>query len=101
MGVNAYVVYMKTKKVMMVSSRDFVCNYINNVEPDGTIIDCQTSNRCFINYPSQLNTVRADVFINGTIVTPTNGGKHTKLVCLSEVDLKGIPDWILRTALKD
>lgn len=51
MGVNAYVVYMKTKKVMMVSSRDFCVNYINNIEADGTIIDCQTSNKCFINYP--------------------------------------------------
>lgn len=47
-GVNANVTYMKTKKVLIVSSRDFVVNYLCNWEEDGTIVDCATSDDLYI-----------------------------------------------------
>lgn len=38
-GVNGMVSQLKTKKVLIVSSRDFVVNYLCNWEEDGTLID--------------------------------------------------------------
>lgn len=99
-GVNAQVTHLKTKKVFVVSSRDFIVNYLCNEEEDGTITDVQTSNDLFHEHPEQPNTVRCHVYINGLELKPI-GDNNTSLFIATESDIKGIPDWVLKQALKD
>ena len=42
-GANGYVMYTKSKSKMGVSARDFLNNYLINIEPDGTLIICVCS----------------------------------------------------------
>ena len=99
-GVNGMVSQLKTKKVLIVSSRDFVVNYLCNWEEDGTIIDVQTSNSLYVDVPEQPNAVRCFVYINGVILKP-KGTNQCEYFVVSETDIKGIPDWVIKQAFKD
>jgi len=95
--VNAYISYLKTKKVLIVSSRDFLVNYLCNTEEDGTIMDVVSSENVDYNFPEVSSTVRALTPINGMMLKPDpNDSNRCTLYQCSEVDLKGIPDWALK-----
>lgn len=92
--------HLKTKKVLIVSSRDFVINMLCNMEEDGTIIDIQTSENLYHEYPEQPSTVRCHDYLNGFQLKPI-GTTKTEFFLASETDIKGIPDWVIKQALKD
>lgn len=50
-GANGYVLYNKSKSKMGVSARDFLSNYLINVEPDGTLISVACSYSVDFDYP--------------------------------------------------
>jgi len=50
-GVNGYILYVKSKSKMGVSARDFLNNFIVNIEPDGTVIVVVCSQDVDYNYP--------------------------------------------------
>ena len=101
-GVNAFISYLKTKKVLIVSSRDFLVNYLCNTEEDGTIIDVVSSDEVDFDFPEVANTIRGATPINGILIKPdpSDSNKCTLYQC-SEIDLKGIPDWALKQAFTD
>lgn len=45
-GVNAFILHSKTKKKLVVASRDFVVNYLIQEEADGTVMFSSTSENC-------------------------------------------------------
>jgi hypothetical protein len=69
-GVNGYIHYNKTRKLMVVQSRDFVTNMIQNTEPDGSVIYCCSSIGCDYDFPTVKDTVRGTTPISGVIITP-------------------------------
>jgi len=69
-GVNAFISYSKSKKQYVVSSRDFVVNYLCNREEDGTIRDVVTSENVQMNVPEKPSTVRAFSKIVGVTLRP-------------------------------
>jgi len=102
-GVNSYVTYNKTKGMYVVSSRDFVMNFIMNEEADGTIIDCVTSEKVEFDCPEKKGTVRAFTQLTGKILKPdpANPNKCT-MYSVAMFDIKGqIPGWALAGAIKD
>ena len=94
---NGFISYLKTKRVFVVSSRDFVANYLFNELEDGTIIEVASTQNVDIDFPEVASTVRAATPLNGNIIIPDplDPNKCTLKIC-SEVDLKGIPDWALK-----
>mmetsp|Transcript_10021 Transcript_10021/g.16838 ORF Transcript_10021/g.16838 Transcript_10021/m.16838 type:complete len:212 (-) Transcript_10021:38-673(-) len=102
-GVNAYEYTSKSKKKFVVASRDFVINIIYNVERDGTVIICGSSDFYKGSYPEKPNTVRGLSPISGYILEPLEGDpSKTQVTIVNELDLKGsIPDFALRQAFKD
>ena len=69
-GVNAYILYSKSKSKMGVSARDFLSNYIINIEPDGTLIAVACSYYVDFDYPVQKSVIRGDLEIGGTMLVP-------------------------------
>jgi len=102
LGVNAYITYQKTKKAYVVSSRDFVVNYLCNQEEDGTIMYVATSANCHYKIPEKPATVRADTILAGVILKPNPiDPSKTIFQKITEVDLKGIPEWVLKGPMRD
>lgn len=97
-GVNGYIHYNKTRKLMVVKSRDFVTNMIQNTEKDGSIIYCCSSIGCEYDYPQENDTIRGTTPISGVIITPNPKDKNkSDMTIINEADLKtGIPDFIIR-----
>lgn len=54
----------------------------------------------FTEVPEQPNAVRCFVHINGLILKP-KGPNQCEYFVVSEVEIKGIPDWVIKQALKD
>jgi len=50
-GANAYIYYSKSKPKMGISPRDFLNNYLVNIEKDGTIIILVSSTNVDYDYP--------------------------------------------------
>lgn len=101
-GVNAFVSYSKSKKQYVVSSRDFVVNYLCNVLEDGSIIDACTTDSVEVIIAEKPSTIRASTPITGLILRPDpeDAGK-TLVFTTTELDPKGLPDWAIKSALKD
>jgi hypothetical protein len=103
-GVNAYVTYNKTIKKYVVSARDFVFNYLCNEEEDGSMYFVTSSDNTDYNMPEQSGVIRAYTALSGIMLKPDPVDPENKCIMSScvEIDLKGgIPDFILKTALKD
>ena len=102
-GANAYHAYKKTKKKAVVSARDFVVNQIMNYETDGTVILCGSSTNCRANFPPVSGVVRGETPISGHLMEPINGDRSkTYMTIVNEIDQKGhIPEWAMRTVMKD
>ena len=102
LGVNGYIVYQRTKKAYVVSARDFVVNYLCNEEEDGTIMYVATSLNCQYKIPEKSNVVRADSIIVGLILKPhPQNPNKTIFEKVAELDLKGIPEWVLKGPMRD
>lgn len=101
-GVNGYVLYSKTVKRFMIAARDFASNYIQNTESDGTVFCCVSSTNCVMNIPEEKSVVRGETPLSGFIIKPDPEDQN-KSICtlINEVDLKGIPEFALRQAMKD
>lgn len=69
-GVNSYIYYSKTKSKLGFSSRDFVLQMIMNIEQDGTILICCSSDNCSYQHPQNKDATRAESPISGTILIP-------------------------------
>ena len=102
-GVNGFILYNKTVKKYVVAARDFVMNWIQNTEPDGSTYYCASSIGCKYNEPEVKDVVRGATPLSGFHIQPVAGNPNRcKITIVNEVDLKtAIPDWILRTILKD
>ena len=102
-GVNAYVLYMKTKKKFVVAARDFVTNYIQNTEADGLTYYCASSIGVKVQVPEKDSVIRGDCPLAGFLLKPDPTNKNkTNVTIVNEVDLKSsIPDFALRQVLKD
>jgi hypothetical protein len=102
-GVNGYEYYLKSKKKFVVASRDFPFNLIFNIEEDGTIISCASTDNFKGTMPEQPNTVRAESPMSGYIIAPKPGDPTKSIVTLiNELNLKGvIPEFAMRQAAKD
>jgi len=102
-GVNAFVSYVKTVKKFVISSRDFVINYLLNEESDGTVIFCTSSDNCVSDIGPVQGIVRAHNVMTGFVLTPVAGDKSkTTMSMVAEVDLKGaIPEFAMRQVMKD
>ena len=70
-GVNAYHYYMKSKKKFVVASRDFLVNMIFNVEEDGTVIICGSTDNCTLDIPEKPNTIRGKTAMSGWVIAPS------------------------------
>lgn len=102
-GVNAYVSYVKTIKKFVISSRDFVINYLMNEEEDGTLYFVTSSDNVDYDLPEQSGIVRAYTAISGVLLKPdpSNPNRCMMYTCV-EIDLKGgIPEFAMRQVLKD
>ena len=84
------------------SPRDFVVNYLCNEEEDGTIIYVATSLNCQYKIPEKPNVVRADSILVGLILKPNPTDPNKTIFMKSaELDLKGIPEWVLKGPMRD
>jgi|DEB0MinimDraft_12_1074336.scaffolds.fasta_scaffold94579_1 hypothetical protein len=89
-GVNGYIAYIKTIRKFIISPRDFVCNYLINEEPDGTIVLCLSSENCDGGIGPISGIVRGNTALSGFVIKPLNGDPNKSMVqMMVEVDLKG------------
>lgn len=102
-GANAYIYYSRTKSKTGFSARDFVMNYMCNIEPDGTLYVVCSSYNCDFNYPEQDGAVRGDIAIGGILLEPKRDDpSKTFAYVMQEMDLKSnLPSYILRSGFKD
>jgi hypothetical protein len=89
-GVNGFHYWSKTKKVFVVSSRDFATNMLYNVEADGTVIICGSSDNFHGDCPEKPGAVRGLTPLSGYILRPVaSDPSKTHITMINEVDLKG------------
>ena len=50
-GANGYILYTKSKSKLGISARDFLSNFIVNIEPDGTLIVVVCTQNVDFTYP--------------------------------------------------
>ena len=103
-GVGAYHVYNKVKKVLIVESRDFVMDFFTNWEANGSIYIIISSNPdLYEAYPKKKGVTRAESPVGGWIITPDASDPNKCWVKLIvELDFKGpMPDIAIKTAFKD
>lgn len=72
-GVNAYIYYSKLKSKSVLASRDFVVNYICNMEADGSLVVACSSYNCDFELRSKDGIVRGDIAIGGLLIEPVKG----------------------------
>ena len=103
MGVNGYQYTIKAKKKFVVASRDFALNMIHNIEEDGTVVICTSSDNFKGDCPEKPSTVRAQTPLSGYILKPEPGNpRKVHMTIVNELNLMGhIPDFVLRIAFKD
>jgi hypothetical protein len=85
------------------SPRDFIMNYLVNIEQDGTLVLITTSQGCNYDEPIHSGIIRGESPISGYFMIP-NKDDPNKCYCymINEVDLKtSVPNFILRQAQKD
>ena len=102
-GVNGFISYTKTKKLLLVASRDFLVNYLINQEEDGSIICVTSTENCESDHPEIPGVVRAGSPMSGFIlkVNPIDPTK-TIMQKMTEFDPKGgIPDFAIQTVMKN
>ena len=102
-GANAYIYYNRTKPKIGFQARDFICNYLINIEQDGTLVIVSTSYGVDYDEPKHSGITRGDAPIRGWVIIP-NQNDPSKSYCyiVNEVDLKTVvPNFILRQAQKD
>ena len=77
-------------------------NYLCNVLEDGSIIDACTTDSVEVIIAEKPSTIRASTPITGLILRPDpeDAGK-TLVFTTTELDPKGLPDWAIKSALKD
>ena len=87
---------------MVVASREFWTNYLSNEEADGSIVEVASTENCEYSFPADKSVVLASTNLYGNIFTPDpeDPNKCTYFT-FSEIDMKGIPDWIMKQAFKD
>eukprot|EP00347_Sterkiella_histriomuscorum_P015068 403358431 len=98
-----FIVYQKTKKVAVVSSRDFVfCLHINKM-PDGTIYALVFSIDRDDMKPPEKGTVRGWLQLGGWKLQPMPDNPNKTLTTYqTEIDMKGsIPGFVMTQANKD
>lgn len=97
-GVNGYICYNQTVKKFVVAARDFVMNWIQNTEPDGSIYYCASSIGCKWNEPEVKDVIRGSTPLSGFHIKPCpDNPKKCDITIINEVDLKtSIPDFVLR-----
>lgn len=102
-GVNAYIYYSRTKPKMGFSARDFVLNYLVNVEEDGTLLVVACSQGCKYQMDEVHGVTRGDMPISGLMLVPNkNDPGKTYAYVINEVDLKtSLPGFLVRQAFKD
>ena len=101
-GVNAYEYTSRTKKKFVVASRDFALNMLFNLEKDGTVVICGSSENFRGNCPSKPSTVRGWSPLSGYLLEPHPTEKKTHITMVNELDFKGsIPEFALRQGFKD
>ena len=100
-GVNAYELYNRSKRVMIVEGRDFVMDCLFQKYEDGTIIHASCSNHAKDDVvPIRKGVTRATTPIGGWILTPDPENPNRTNACLIvEIDFKGyMPDFAITTA---
>ena len=103
MGVAAYTMYNRSKKVMVVSGRDFIMDVLTFQEPDGTILLIISSNEeQTLSYPQKKGVVRANAPIGGWVLIPDKDDPNKTHCSLSvEIDMVGyFPDIAINTAFR-
>ena len=102
-GANAYIYYSRTKSKTGFTARDFIMNYICNLEADGTVIVTCSSFNCDFKLREQHGATRGEIAIGGILLEPVKGDpKKTKAYVMQEADLKtSLPAYILRSAFRD
>ena len=103
LGANAYIYYSKTKSKTGFASRDFVMNYICNLEEDGSLVVACSSYNCLYNMKENDGVIRGDIAIGGLLIEPVPGNPgKSYLYVMQEADLKSsVPSFLLKPALKD
>eukprot|EP00350_Pseudokeronopsis_sp_OXSARD2_P002030 CAMPEP_0170554910 /NCGR_PEP_ID=MMETSP0211-20121228/12787_1 /TAXON_ID=311385 /ORGANISM="Pseudokeronopsis sp., Strain OXSARD2" /LENGTH=204 /DNA_ID=CAMNT_0010864349 /DNA_START=1642 /DNA_END=2256 /DNA_ORIENTATION=+ len=100
-GKQAMLIYQKTKKISVVSARDFLLVMIYNKFANGSIKIVVASTDKNELFPEVKGAVRGFVEIGGWMLEPLEEGQ-TKVTYMTEVDLKGsIPSFVTNTANKD
>lgn len=100
-GVNAYELYNRSKRVMIVEGRDFVMDCLFNQLEDGTIVHVGKSNHDKDDVvPVRKGVTRATTPIGGWVLAPdANDPNKTHATLIIEIDFKGpMPDFAITTA---
>jgi hypothetical protein len=98
-----FIVYQRTKKIAVVSSREFILLAHFNMTPDGSIyVLVQDANRDDL-CPETKSIVRGSVPIGGWKFEPVPGNPRQTMATYGvELDLKGsIPGFVIKSANKD
>lgn len=84
-------------------ARDFVLNYLCNVEEDGTLITTVSSQGCQYKMDEVNGVCRGDTPISGIILIPNKDDPNkTYAYVINEVDLKiSLPGFLMRQVFKD
>lgn len=103
-GVGAYQCFWKSKKIMVVDSREFLMDCMVFEQPDGTCIHLTSSNKdLYSKRPLSKNSVRAETPISGWILTPDKRNPNkTWATLIMELNFGGyIPDFAVRGVFKE
>jgi hypothetical protein len=102
-GANAYIYYSRTKSKTGFSARDFVVNYLCNVEADGSLIVTCSSFGCDFQLAPQDGATRGEIAIGGLLLVPNKDDPNKSYAyVMQEADLKtSLPAYILRSAFRD
>lgn len=98
-----FLMYHKTKKVMVVGPRDFVMILHFNKTPEGVIyVNVLDAGRNDL-VPESKGVIRGNIPIGGWRLEPVKGNpNHTRCQYIVELDLKGsIPGFVMKMAIKD
>jgi hypothetical protein len=98
-----FLIYHKTKKVIVVGPRDFVLIMHFNMTPEGTIYAIVTESGLGHLVPESKNIVRGYLPMGGWKFEPLKGDS-SKTLCsyIAEIDLKGqMPGFMIKMGMKD
>lgn len=107
LGVNLYRLYTQTRKISVVSGRDFLLHALTYVDTDATIycpaVSPEHDPEFQAKYPPKKGVVRGSVPLQGWAIRPDPVDPNKcRLFLYSEVDLNGsIPSFVQKLAFKD